>query len=256
MSLRIALLNAAHDGSDNRRNFRRELDADLVEFDVTERELPEDFAFDACVVTGSRASVYWEEPWIADLEAWVRDAVERDVAFLGVCFGHQLLASALGGTVEPMAEYEIGYRTVEHDGDSPLLAGVDEEFTVFTTHSDRVAEVPPGAERFAENDYGVHGFRKGDVFAVQFHPEYDPRTAREVTKSKDDQLSADRIDDVLAGVTEENYRAACEAKRLFENFTDYVSSEVASAASDLEAPSTDAPTVDEAPGGEGAAADD
>jgi GMP synthase (glutamine-hydrolysing) len=222
MSLRIALLNAAHDGDQNRRNFRRELDADLVEYDVTERELPDGFAFDACVLTGSRASVYWEEPWIADLEAWVREAVERDVAFLGVCFGHQLLAHALGGTVEPMDEYEIGYRTVSHDGASPLLSDVDEEFTVFTTHSDRVVKLPPGAEQFAENDYGVHGFRKGDVFSVQFHPEYDPETAREVTQGKDDQLSEERIQQVLDGITAENYDAACEAKRLFQNFTDYV----------------------------------
>jgi len=222
MSLRIALLNAAHDGANNRRNFRRELDADLVEYDVTERDLPADFAFDACVVSGSRASVYWEEPWIADLEQWVRDAVERDVAFLGVCFGHQLLAHALGGTVEPMDDYEIGYRTVEHDGESQLLEGVDEEFTVFTTHSDSVVELPPGAEQFAENDFGVHGFRTGDVFAVQFHPEYDTDTAREVTRGKDEFLSADRIEQVLEGITPENYSRACEAKQLFQNFTDYV----------------------------------
>ncbi|MBX0286505.1 type 1 glutamine amidotransferase [Haloarcula salinisoli] len=220
MSLRIALLNAAHDGEDNRRNFRRELDADLVEFDVTERELPESFAFDACLVTGSRASVYWDEPWIADLESWVDDAIDEGVPFLGVCFGHQLLAHTLGGTVAPMDDYEIGYRTVEHDGANPLLSGVDEEFTVFTTHSDHVAELPPGATQFAENDYGVHGFRKGDVFAVQFHPEYDPATAEDVASGKD--LPDERIERVLDGITDENYRAACEAKRLFDNFTDYV----------------------------------
>jgi GMP synthase (glutamine-hydrolysing) len=221
MSLRIALLNAAHDGADNRRNFRRELDADLVEYDVTERELPDTFAFDGCLVTGSRASVYWDEPWIADLQSWVSEAIDRGLPFLGVCFGHQLLAHTLGGTVEPMEEYEIGYRTVEHDGENELLAGVDESFTAFTTHSDHVAEVPPGATTFAENDYGVHGFRKGDVFSVQFHPEYDPETAEAVTKGKD-QLPDERIQRVVDGITPENFAAACEAKQLFENFTDYV----------------------------------
>lgn len=221
MSPRIALLNAAHDGEDNRRNFRRELDADLVEYDVTERELPETFAFDGCLVTGSRASVYWDEPWIRDLESWVDDAVDRGLPFLGVCFGHQLLAHALGGTVESMDEYEIGYRTVEHDGESELLAGVSESFTVFTTHSDHVAELPPGATQFAANDYGVHGFRKENVFSVQFHPEYDPETAETVTKGKDEQLSEERIETVLDGITEENYRAACEAKQLFDNFTEF-----------------------------------
>ena len=220
MSLRIALLNAAHDGEDNRRNFRRELDADLVEFHVTERELPDTFAFDACLVTGSRASVYWDEPWIADLDAWVGEAIDRGLPVLGVCFGHQLLAHTLGGRVEPMDEYEIGYRTVEHDGRNPLLDGVDEAFTVFTTHSDHVAELPPGATQFAENDYGVHGFRHGDVFAVQFHPEYDTETAEMVASSKD--LPEERIQRVLDGIDAANYSAACEAKQLFDNFTDYV----------------------------------
>jgi GMP synthase (glutamine-hydrolysing) len=216
MRPRIALLNAAHEGDDNRRNFRRELDADLVEYDVTERELPETVAFDGCVVTGSRASVYWDEAWIEPTKAWVGDAIDRGMPFLGVCYGHQLLADVLGGTVEPMDEYEIGYRTVEHTGDSELLAGIDTEFTVFTTHSDTVAELPPGAERIAENDYGVHGFRKGEVFGVQFHPEYDMDAAETVTKGKD--LPDERIQRVLEGIDADNYAAACEAKQLFDNF--------------------------------------
>ncbi len=217
---RIALLNAAHDGTHTTRNFRRELDADLVEFQTTERDLPDTFAFDGCVVTGSRASVYWDEPWIADLKSWVGEAIDRGLPFLGVCYGHQLLADVLGGEVEAMDDYEIGYRTVEHDGESDLLAGLDAEFTVFTTHSDRVSEVPPGAEVIAENDYGIHGFRHDDVWAVQFHPEYDTETAEMVTQGKD--LPDERIQRVLDGIHPENYAAACEAKQLFENFTQFV----------------------------------
>ncbi|MBX0321702.1 type 1 glutamine amidotransferase [Halomicroarcula sp. F13] len=218
---RLALLNAAHAAEDTRRNFRREIDADLVEYHCPSGELPEDLTFDGCVVTGSRASVYWDEPWIGRLKEWVGDAVAAGMPFLGVCYGHQLLANVLGGRVEPMDEYEIGYRTVEQDGENRLLDGLDDDFTVFTTHSDRVSEAPPGATVFARNDYGIHGFRKGRVFAVQFHPEYDMSTARTVTEGKD-ELSDERIATVLDGVTEENYRAACEAKRLFENFLQFV----------------------------------
>jgi len=221
MDLRVALLNAAHKAENNRRNFRRELDADLVEYHVVEGDLPESADFDAAVVTGSRASAYWDEPWISSLKDWIRRADDADLPMLGVCFGHQVIADALDGDVEAMEEYEIGYRTVRHDGDSRLLAGVDEEFTAFTTHSDRVAALPPGAERFAENEYGVHGFRRGTVFAVQFHPEYDRETAAEVTREKEGQLTDERIEAVLADVTEENEAAACEPKRLFENFLRY-----------------------------------
>jgi len=219
--LRIALLNAAHDGDHTRRNFRREVDADLVEYNVTERELPETFAFDGCIVTGSRASVYWDEEWIGDLKRWVGDAIDAGLPFLGVCYGHQLLADVLGGSVADMGEYEIGYRRIEHDGESVLFEGIDREFTAFTTHSDHVEGLPPGAELIAENDYGVHGFRKGDVFAVQFHPEYDTATAEKVTRGKD-ELPAEKREAVLAGIDADNYAAACETKTLFENFTQFV----------------------------------
>jgi GMP synthase (glutamine-hydrolysing) len=128
----------------------------------------------------------------------------------------------LGGRVASMDDYEIGYRTVEQDGQNRLLDGVSDDFTVFTTHSDRVVEAPPGATVFARNSYGIHGFRKGRVFGVQFHPEYDMQMAREVTRGKDDQLPDERIQGVLDGITAENYDAACEAKRLFDNFLDYV----------------------------------
>jgi GMP synthase (glutamine-hydrolysing) len=218
MALRFALLNAAHEGENNRRNFRRELDADLVEYDVVDGDVPTHTDFDAAVVTGSRASAYWDEPWISSLKEWLRRADEDGLPMLGVCFGHQVLADALGGAVAAMDDYEIGYRTVTHDGDSPLMAGVGEEFTVFTTHSDRVTELPPGADQFAENDYGVHGFRRGDAVGIQFHPEYDLATAEEIASGKDVSPEKERL--VAASITDENFAAAREAKQLFGNFTE------------------------------------
>ena len=248
---RIALLNGAYEPENNRRNFRRELDADLVEYHLPESDVPATFDVDAAVVTGSRASVYWDEEWIEPTERWVAEAVDRGVPFLGVCYGHQLLADALGGTVEPMDEYEIGYRTVERTGDSRLLEGVDDEFTVFTTHSDAVVELPPGADRLAANDYGVHGFRKDRVFGVQFHPEYDMQTAEEVTKGKD--LPDERIQRVLDGITDENYAAACEAKTLFENWLAFVEDVRDGRVADSE--SVDAPAPDDADSEPAAGAD-
>ena len=221
-TLRIALLNAAHKAVDTRRNFVRELDADVEVFHNPSGEFPDGYNYDGVVVTGSAASVYWDREWIGELKTWVGGAVEADLPVLGVCFGHQLLADVLGGRVEDMGEYEIGYRTVSHDGESRLLDGISESMTVFTTHSDRVAEPPPGSTVFAENDYGIHGFRKGRAMGVQFHPEYDMETAELVTTGKDDQLSAQRLQAVLDGITEENYAAACEAKQLFDNFLAYV----------------------------------
>ncbi|GGL46548.1 type 1 glutamine amidotransferase [Halocalculus aciditolerans] len=217
MSLRVALLNAAHDGSRTARNFQREIDAALTEFDAVDGDLPGGFDFDGIVVTGSRSSVYWEEPWIDGLVEYVAAAAERDVPILGVCFGHQVVAEALGGTVEGMGEYEIGYRTVSRTTEDALFTGIDRDFTVFTTHSDAVTALPPGADLLAENDYGVHAFKKGSAYGVQFHPEYDTETAEHITNSKD-ALSDERKAEVLGGINAENFEAACEAKRLFDNF--------------------------------------
>jgi len=248
---RIAVLNAAHDDANTPRNFRRELDADLAEFDANAPELPESVeGFDGVVVTGSRSSVYWDEQWIEPTAAWVREAVDAGLPCLGVCWGHQLLAHALGGEVAAMGEYEIGYREIEHGGDSRLFEGVDERFTAFTTHSDEVAEVPPGADVLAENDYSIHAFRKDRVFGVQFHPEYDPETARDVTLGKD--LPDERIQRVLDGITEENYANACEAKTVFENWLAFVedvresadASGVAEGDAELDADSADAAGAD------------
>lgn len=217
---RLALLNASYDDENTPRNFRRELDADLIEIDVRNHDIPENLDVDGCVITGSRASVYWDESWIDPLLDWVKNADERGLPLLGVCYGHQVLAAALGGTVEDIGEYELGYRAVSHSGESRLFEGIPETFTVFTTHSDRVSALPEGAVETAWNDYGNHGFERDNAFAVQFHPEYDMETAIAVTKRKD--LPDERIEAVLADITEANYAASCVAKQVFDNFLDIV----------------------------------
>jgi GMP synthase (glutamine-hydrolysing) len=220
---RVALLNASYEKTHTRRNFRRELDASIEEFDATGGRVPPDHGYDGIVITGSKASVYWDEPWIDATREYVAGAVGAGVPALGVCWGHQLLADALGGEVRAMDDdaFEIGYRTVrttDAGAGDPVFEGIDSEFTVFTTHGDEVVELPPGGTVLAENDYSVQALRAGPAVGVQFHPEYDPETARAVTNGKE-FLPEERRAAVLSGITDENYRAACRAKTLFANFT-------------------------------------
>ena len=217
---RLAVLNASYDDVNTPRNFRRELDADLVEIDVRNHTIPSDLDVDGCVVTGSRASIYWDEPWIPPLKEWIASAIDEGMPFLGVCYGHQLLADVLGGSVEDMGEYELGYRDITHTGESRLFEGITTTFSAFTSHSDRVVELPPGATAIASNNYGNHGFELDNVYTVQFHPEYDIQTAIEVTQRKD--LSDEKIAEVLEEITEPAYAEACEAKQVFDNFIQLV----------------------------------
>lgn len=214
---RLALLNAAHDPADTRRNVRREVPADFVEYHVAGGEIPAAPDVDGVLVTGSRSSVYWEDPWIDETVSWVADAVARGLPTLGICFGHQLVATAIGGEVADMGEYELGYREIRHDGD-PLFDGIDDPFLAFTTHSDTVADLPASATVVAENDYGVQAFRDGPAVGVQFHPEYDRATAERVTERKD--LPQERIDRVLEGITDDAVARAAPAAIVFENFVD------------------------------------
>ena len=212
---RIALLVAAHEPTDALRNFRREVPASLLEFQVTDGELPDGPDVDGFLVTGSKASVYDAADWIRETESWVADAVDAGLPGLGVCFGHQLIASALGGTVEDMGEYELGYREVTHRED-PIFDGIDSPSLAFETHSDGVTQLPDGARQLAENDYGIQAFRAGPAVGVQFHPEYDLQTASRIAREKD--VPEEKRDRVLAGVTAENRRRAAEAALVFENF--------------------------------------
>lgn len=220
MSFQFALLNASHEKEPASRNFRRELDVEFTEFDVRSGELPTSTAFDAAVITGSPASVRADEPWLDRLKEWLAEAIEAEMPVLGVCFGQQVLAEVLGGEVEHMGKYELGYHMIRHDPDSRLFEGIDEWFTAFTAHSDEVVELPPGADAIAENNFAVHGFRKDHVFAVQFHPAFDMETAETVLEYKD--VSEKQIEHVVDEITHDNYSSAQEATQLFDNFCEYI----------------------------------
>lgn len=221
-NLRVALVNAAYNGEGTWENFNRDVPVELTNYNAVDGELPDHDTVDAVIVTGSKASAYWEEPWIEELEAWLREADDRGLSLLGVCFGHQIVAQALGGDVGDMEEYELGYHEVECTGDSPLFDGLGERFTVFCTHHDEVTALPPGAEAHAETDAAVQAYRRGESFGVQFHPEFDRATAERVIDGK--ELPPERIAAANATVTDENVAAAKRAKRLFENFVSHAAS--------------------------------
>jgi GMP synthase (glutamine-hydrolysing) len=135
----------------------------------------------AVFITGSPAMVTDCEPWSEQTAQWLRDAAARRLPMFGICYGHQLLAHALGGQVgyNP-AGREIGTHAVEHLGDDPLLDGVPRDFPAQMMHVQSVVSPPPGAVVLARSAMDAHQMlRIGDnIVSTQFHPEFSPDFVR------------------------------------------------------------------------------
>jgi GMP synthase-like glutamine amidotransferase len=135
-----------------------------------EGPLPALDGIDHIVVLGAVWSVYDDSPdraWIADELAWLRQADEAGVPVLGICFGAQALAAALGGRVEAAPRKEIGWSMVDSYDPELIPPGPWLEF-----HQDRF--FPPRQARvLATNEVGVQAYVLGRHLAVQFHPEPD-----------------------------------------------------------------------------------
>jgi GMP synthase (glutamine-hydrolysing) len=146
--------------------------------------LPDAQAVSGAVVTGSHAMVSHREPWSETTAAWLAQLVARRTPVLGICYGHQLLAHALGGEAgnHPRGA-EVGTVTVTLDeaaATDALLRGLPAEFAANVVHWQSALRLPEGAVRLAGNDHEpVQAFRVGEnAWGVQFHPEFDADTMR------------------------------------------------------------------------------
>lgn len=162
---------------------------------TSNRPLPDPSRCLAVVVTGAHAMVTEALPWSVQLEEWIPELVETRVPFLGICYGHQLLARAMGGEVDyHPGGREIGTVSIDllpaADRD-PLLRGLSRSPLVHAVHSQTVVQPPPGAVRLARNEFEPnHAFRIGtSAWGVQFHPEYDQRIMRAYIEHLADELA-------------------------------------------------------------------
>lgn len=142
-------------------------------------ELPDPAAFAGCVITGSHDMVTDNTDWIQSTKSWVSEAVETGLPMLGICFGHQIMADALGGQADYHPDgLEIGTVDItlkNSVSDDPLFASLPDTFVAHVTHSQSAVELPPGAVLLASSDHEAHqAFRVGrHAWGVQFHPEFD-----------------------------------------------------------------------------------
>lgn len=169
---------------------------DAVVVDVQRGDaLPTRDGFAGAIVTGSAAMVTDRADWSERSAAWLRDAAHAGLPLLGICYGHQLIAHALGGEVgDNPAGREMG--TIRLDlhplaQDDPLFAGLPMQFPAQATHLQSVLRAPAGATVLAASGQdATHAFRWGDaVWGMQFHPEFSTTHMRGYIHARSEALA-------------------------------------------------------------------
>lgn len=182
------------------------------------------------LITGSAAMVTERHAWSERTAGWLREAAQTGTPMFGICYGHQLLAHALGGEVgdnpngREMGTVQV--RLAEGAADDPLFAGLPPAFAAQTTHRQSVLRAPDGAAVLAASAQdGCQAFRwKRAVWGVQFHPEFAAAHMRGYVHARRDTLVAEGADPrAISGAV----RAAPHARRVLRRFVRHVRKETA-----------------------------
>ena len=153
-------------------------------YDVEQGNYPN--SIDDCsgyLITGSKRSVYEDEPWIVTLGQFVRTLHQRKKKLVGICFGHQLVAQELGGKTEKSAR---GWGVGRHDTELLIDLGTDgpagTHFGLLSSHQDQVSKLPEGGRILAVSDFcPIAGMLVEDhILTFQGHPEFGVGYARDL----------------------------------------------------------------------------
>ena len=215
--MRIGILQTGHapdalidDTGDYDEMFRDLLgghDFIFATYPVVDGQFPDSASdADGWLITGSRHGAYDDLPWISPLEDLIRDIHARGLPLIGICFGHQIIAQALGGKVEKFAGgWAVGRTTYDQEGQTLRLNA---------WHQDQVTQRPKGAKVLAGNDFCENAVMAyGDtIWTIQPHPEYGASFIDGLIRTRGRGLVPDAILDsaaaTLAGPTNNSDIAA------------------------------------------------
>lgn len=192
--MKIGILQAGHSADDLRRDhgdfdamFARLLDGhgfDFTAYAVTQGDFPQSAqSEDGWLITGSRFGTYEGHPWIEPLEAFIRDIFDAGRPMVGICFGHQIIATALGGRNEKFTGgWAVGHQVYTLANGQPRA--------VMAWHQDQVTKVPQGAQVVGRSEFCQNAFLlyPGKAYTMQPHPEFDAQFTRDLMDLRRDTL--------------------------------------------------------------------
>ncbi len=176
-------------------------------YQVTQENYPQDINdCDAYLITGSKASAYENIPWIVKLKEFVRECQQHNKKLIGICFGHQLIAEALGGRVEKSQKgWGVGLMkcTVEHN--LSWMKSEQQHLSLLVSHQDQVVELPQQAERIAVNSFCLNsGFQLGNsVLAFQGHPEFSKDYLLFIMKNRREIIGEEKYQNAISSLTQQ-----------------------------------------------------
>ena len=150
---------------------------------------------DGFIITGSKSSAYDDKQWIRDLEGLIQKLHATHKKMVGICFGHQVIAQALGGVVSKSDKgWGVGIN-LYHLAGAPFKGGESGELKLIASHQDQVHVLPPGAHNVVTNAHCEHaGFVMGDhIFTLQGHPEFVPNYSEAIMAFRFDMIGGDRV---------------------------------------------------------------
>lgn len=213
---RIGILETGHNSDDLAARFGQFSDAFgrwltahtqefpfvLDVFRVEDGELPaHPGVCDGYIITGSAAGVYEDHAWLEPARCFIRDAMAAERKLVGVCFGHQLIADALGGrVVKSHKGWGLGRHTYRVHATAPWMDPSLEALSLLACHQDQVVALPPGARVLASSEFcefamlaiGEH------VITVQAHPEFTPDYAGSLYASRRERFGPEVTERSLA----------------------------------------------------------
>ena len=176
-------------------------------YQVTESHYPENIDdCDAYLITGSKSSIYDDKPWIKQLHDYVITLAGRQKKLVGICFGHQLIAQALGGRAQKSEKgWGIGLATSTVYVSKPWMDQAKETFALIVSHKDQVTALPPHAELIAGDDFCAYAsYQIGDhILAFQGHPEFTPEYARQSMHGRREMIGEQRYQQGVASLSQD-----------------------------------------------------
>lgn len=190
--------------------FRRMFDAAGEAFDYETvavfdgAPLPDPTVLDAILITGSAAGVYDDFAWLDPLREFIRVAYAQKTPMLGICFGHQVMADALGGDVRKSEKgWGLGRHVYGVTTRPYFLGGELPEFAVSCSHQDQVITPPAEAEVFLSSGFTPNAglvYRNGAAISLQPHPEFDDEYTLALADLRRGRVPDEVVDSAIASV--------------------------------------------------------